>query len=311
METVTHIDSAMALVSRARKPWPNITLVNVDALPGEEDERVIYGRESPREVEQAIGRPLSLGLMLTDQSDAAFAAFWLRRARREDMRGQPLPPASESYYVVRCGTPTAERSSIVGWGRKGWVFHPRDRESGIATSGRRGLYDHLSLMPGIAFWLHYTWQAKFLVGNGYVVVPTNPAGIVDLFRTRDAPLTEGGRRAALLHWVQAHRRTSSRGTVHDVRKHLRGARSFAWRGWQVALAPSAADEAKFCRGSSRGSAPPDAAPVSQVPGIIERANGLEPSTFSLGSKLPGFSEAENAENAGDLMGDGVGQGDGK
>lgn len=65
------------------------------------------------------------------------------------------------------------------------------------------------------------------------------------------------------------------------------------------------------RGSSRGSAPPDAAPISQTPGIIERANGLEPSTFSLGSKLPGFSEAESAENAGDLMGDGVGQGDGK
>lgn len=54
------------------------------------------------------------------------------------------------------------------------------------------------------------------------------------------------------------------------------------------------------RGSSRGSAPPDAAPISQTTGIIERANGLEPSTFSLGSKRPLSAEGGNAENVGDL-----------
>lgn len=124
------------------------------------------------------------------------------------------------------------------------------------------------------------------------------------------------RRIEIVKEAPERERWDARGEMQVLMSALRrmelGSQFDAKTGrWESLAAREEREAAAVSRGSSRGSAPPDAAPVSQVPGIIERANGLEPSTFSLGSKLPGFSEAENAENAGDLMGDGVGQGDGK
>lgn len=66
-----------------------------------------------------------------------------------------------------------------------------------------------------------------------------------------------------------------------------------------------------CRGSTRGSAPSHAAPVSQTPGIIERATGIEPATFSLGSIRPGEGSTLAPAFPGDLRSAGPADGDGK
>lgn len=58
--------------------------------------------------------------------------------------------------------------------------------------------------------------------------------------------------------------------------------------------------------SSRGSGRGFSDPVSRKP---KRANGFEPSTFSLGSKTPTDQRSENVGNVGDLVDDGPGKGD--
>lgn len=236
------IELALRLITRARRPWPNVMLAPPTGLPGGEGLEDAVTVESPTEVEAALGCPLNVGLVLNStRSGNAFAAVWLRRARREDVRGRPI--SFGVPYVLRVARPERETLSLLTWFRGRWRLADPDpvRRGILGTHGPGGLADQLAQLPGLQLWKRYRWQAKFLTANGHLVVPTDALGAHALFASRTAPVTAGGRRAALLHWVRAHMRASRTGLDHDVRRHLRGVRSFAWHGWQVALEPSASD----------------------------------------------------------------------
>lgn len=78
-----------------------------------------------------------------------------------------------------------------------------------------------------------------------LVIPTNPAGCLDLFRGRDLSPGEK-RRSALRHWVNEHfrERSADPGAVDYVREHLRGVRLFTWNGLACELMVSESDMEK-------------------------------------------------------------------
>lgn len=117
-----------------------------------------------------------------------------------------------------------------------------------AAPGRgRALGERDRIQPRIATAIglrqRYEWAVSLgLEHSPTVRFATDATGIKDVFRVRDLP--EGrDRREALLTWVTDHWRQDR----HDpevetyVRKHLRGAVSFAWRGMQGEILPAQFD----------------------------------------------------------------------
>ncbi len=95
----------------------------------------------------------------------------------------------------------------------------------------------------------YAWLMPriWTVSIGYegtcrILFPTDPVGVLALFKDRDKPST-GGRRNALMHWVSEHWRQNrcDAETETYVRTHLRGTTDFSWNGMMCRVKPS--DEA--------------------------------------------------------------------
>lgn len=100
-----------------------------------------------------------------------------------------------------------------------------------------------ALATALALRQRYEWAISLgLESSPSIRFATDPTGIKDLFRIRDLP--EGrDRRAALMTWVEDHwRRDRSDPEIEIyVRKHLRGATSFSWRGMDCQILPSQFD----------------------------------------------------------------------
>lgn len=59
----------------------------------------------------------------------------------------------------------------------------------------------------------------------------------EVFSIRDAPMANG-RRKAIIHWVSKHLRASTRGGLHDVRKHTRGVKDIVIDGLRINIEPN-------------------------------------------------------------------------
>lgn len=83
------------------------------------------------------------------------------------------------------------------------------------------------------FWADrkYTWNVSaFEDKHKKTMFGVYEEQIQSLFYARDLPQTETGRKRPILHWVKAHRRRIQRGTVVDVKKHLKGVSKFEMNG---------------------------------------------------------------------------------
>lgn len=137
-------------------------------------------------------------------------------------------------------------STVMAWLGGRWV-DAIDRFNGhmYAKNGPTPADDCVpcNLATGVALRQRYEWAVSLgLEHSPSIRFTTDPTGIRDVFRIRDLP--EGkDRREALLTWVTDHWRQDR----HDpdvetyVRKHLRGATAFSWRGMECELLPSRFD----------------------------------------------------------------------
>lgn len=95
----------------------------------------------------------------------------------------------------------------------------------------------------IALRQRYEWAVNIGFGNSPSVrIATDPTGLKELFRLRD--VADGrNRRDALMTWVSDHWRKDRNDPDVEtyVRKHMRGAAKFEWRGMQCEIKPSAFD----------------------------------------------------------------------
>lgn len=99
------------------------------------------------------------------------------------------------------------------------------------------------LATSLALRHRYEWAVALgLEGAPSIRFVTDPTGIKEAWRVRDLP--EGrDRREALMTWVSDHWRQSRYDPDMEtyVRKHLRGALSFEWRGMQGEIIPAPYD----------------------------------------------------------------------
>ncbi len=106
-----------------------------------------------------------------------------------------------------------------------------------------GYLDSGGLAIAIALRQRYEWA----VNIGFEKAPsvrivTDPTGMKELFRLRE--LADGrDRRGSLMTWVSDHWRKDRRDDDVEVyvRKHIRGARKFEWRGMECEIVPSQYD----------------------------------------------------------------------
>lgn len=176
-----------------------------------------------------------------------FAASAVRTVSRRAARGaRRLFPTMVEHHVaiIHRGATHQYGKRFLGWagGRWHWADSPHP-------------YAHVErqfvLGCGLAVYLQQEIERGWHVVLGYDDAPgirfaSSPAGAIECFRLRDIPNGKS-RRAALLHWVNAHWRRSlsaadEQSAVVEVRKHLRGQRSFSWNGLRCEIVPSPADE---------------------------------------------------------------------
>ncbi len=99
------------------------------------------------------------------------------------------------------------------------------------------------LATAIALRQRYEWAVSLGLQNSPSVrFATDPTGIKDIFRIRDLPDGKD-RRDALMTWVTDHWRQDRNDPDLElyVRKHLRGATQFTWRGMNCELLPAKFD----------------------------------------------------------------------
>lgn len=116
-----------------------------------------------------------------------------------------------------------------------------------ATSGNLGtvgMPKAFDALPSIGMFHAFAIPQIWTVGIGYVGgarirFPTDPTGVLSMFRDRNKP-DDGSRRPALLHWVSEHYRKSRVDPEAEilVREHLRGTRDFHWNGMICRVHPA-------------------------------------------------------------------------
>lgn len=103
--------------------------------------------------------------------------------------------------------------------------------------------DTLGFIPRFAYDFdhlqHSVWSVRIQAINGgsSLVLFTDQDGATGFFNLRDAPLTAGGRRAALQHWVTQHNRRAKKKKPIQVTGHLRGVENFSWFGLDCTVQP--------------------------------------------------------------------------
>jgi hypothetical protein len=109
-------------------------------------------------------------------------------------------------------------------------FTPRGALEARAHHDRDEVNDTCSITQSVALTERYSWHVAIGQTNGpRVLLPTNPHGCLELFKTRER--RDGERRAALRHWVANHFRERGDREIAYVRDHLRGSTAFDWQGF--------------------------------------------------------------------------------
>ncbi len=117
------------------------------------------------------------------------------------------------------------------------IYGPIER-SFKSGAGELSVGELCGFGQSMALTYRYEWGAQFsIAGSPRVIIPTTPAGVLELFNDRDKPADQD-RRKALKHWVRQHLRKRKRDSFARVRRHMRGETSFSWRGFDVTIIPS-------------------------------------------------------------------------
>ena len=93
----------------------------------------------------------------------------------------------------------------------------------------------LCLMASVSEDVKVNWSVTIKKDSAFTVYSTEEK-IKELCEMRDAPLSASGNRAAICHWVRAHKRKTSNAPV-DVKKHLRGVVDFPLGDMRVTITP--------------------------------------------------------------------------
>lgn len=110
------------------------------------------------------------------------------------------------------------------------------------------------LPPIVGSWValqrRHSWSVLLgYTGTTRIRLTTDPIGLRDVFKLRDAPPGKQ-RRAALKHWVTSHwrRKRDDPEAKAWVHRHLRGADSFIWEGLRCAIEPALYDLEQIQKG---------------------------------------------------------------
>jgi hypothetical protein len=60
----------------------------------------------------------------------------------------------------------------------------------------------------------------------------------EIFIGRKAPLTQKGRKKAIIHWVAAHMRDTKNRKCCEVKRHIRGIQEFEIDGMKIKITPN-------------------------------------------------------------------------
>lgn len=260
------IDHALVFVSLAdRRVADELSLCNGSSMA-----RVLADRTAanlpatPTDAEMPPGRWRSAYLMGPDGDDRAGAEYrtetvrQLGLAERTRLSAFGAIPAGATdacelrrLDIAASGAAAAAKSLVYYrtagsplWGSNGESYgQPQTRRHFSGTRWReseRITASDSSLAP--TFGRHFAWVrhnywhvSLSMPGSCRLLLATDATGVKGFFRLRDVP--EGrGRRAALLHWVQAHwRKNRKDDDRHEVQEHRRGATEFDWFGLRGAV----------------------------------------------------------------------------
>jgi hypothetical protein len=192
---------------------------------------------------------VSLMMQMTEAPGALCALQRWKRVGPKDVRGRVTKVMP---YMLETGVAGIWRDgkSLVSEQRYFGSFDDDLwRCIGPTTAGMYGSamveVDSMALLASmnIHFLRDYDWGVHLgYVGYPTINFPTDPTGVLEVFRLRDIP--EGKtRRAALLHWVKEHWRQSRNddAALTRVKEHMRGQRTFVWNDLHCTIKPSPHD----------------------------------------------------------------------
>jgi len=170
----------------------------------------------------------------------------LRSISMREARGRVTRVAKRMLHVsiaqVAEGGWWDTADTVVGLTGDKWVRIAAGHNTSAAASYNNWVDQAVrSVVPSILT-ARYEWHVALgtIKGGPRVLLPTNPAQCLKLFKNRDV---DGGksRREKLRHWVEEHWRDKEEVGLAYVCAHLRGHTKFTWAGFDCELFPSAFD----------------------------------------------------------------------
>lgn len=244
---------ADALKCAEGERWPGVRILDSSAIDNAYPD--IEQRLSPLEVERA-GIRLSYAMItnplrLSGRAFGVVSVERLTKQNRSETRGLPMPVCNDLFLFKGAYPGFKTFRYVVGWSpSRRWVAATQEARDFFTTDSDWGLFNFI---PGLLLAERYRWKAKLLHANGHLIIHTDPRGALRFFKDREA--YPGERRAALLHFVKQHKRNvgeEAEEDVTEVRRHLRGVRTFSWNGWQARIDESDFDREALAKELLRG-----------------------------------------------------------
>lgn len=133
-------------------------------------------------------------------------------------------PDGRSHYFRRCAAVSPKGAALP-------CLIQGTRNSGSGNVDGNSLVLSASIIEDASRTGCFTASVRDTAG---IIFPVPYGAQIELFKLRDGPMTQGGRRKAILHWVAKHIRR--RGDAESaVREHIRGVHEFTVDGLNVRL----------------------------------------------------------------------------
>ncbi len=195
--------------------------------------------------------PLSVGVITNNGPDEGLVIHAWDTVSMKDCRGVAT---RVSPYMVRHrialirDTNTVTAATLFSCINGKWVSAVGDGviEGPITTTNGP---QSVPFGQSVALRQRYEWAVCIRrAGAPSIRISTDPTGVKELFRARDAaPGTT--RKDSLLAWVTNHWRQNRQDPDMEsfVRKHMRGATTFTWAGFECTVLPAAFDVEQLAR----------------------------------------------------------------
>jgi len=202
---------------------------------------------------KCLKNPLDITMAINTKIPSELQMMRIRQVLPTDMKFNAKYMPGKTFDIAVAWLDTQNLSAQTSRGMFNWIIKYDQQgdylsakvvnafDGAVFEGNREEIETNIRLACSLQMTNEYYWQVEMGFEKSRLIkVPTDYAGVKEVFRLRDMP-NGSSRRKALLHWVSDHYRKKRDDSNTKVDSYLRGKTKFIWNGMMCNIYPAIYD----------------------------------------------------------------------